>query len=187
MRRRKSPNSEESVSVGRGENTSKVQSFALANSWVEVEVDLFSFISLDFLPSSRTSKFSGFCFAFSNELCDKLRLNGENAELCKHLNVAKHISLRGSVVRTVYFHFFSRKIHFHTYTLHKYYAKQQKRKQLSIEMKCLGKKKLVKIVHQQIKKKIIQKTHTKAYQTTNLLVEQRITQMVAQVQRRETS
>lgn len=53
-------------------------------------------------------------------------------------------------------------------------------------MKCLGKKKLVKIVHQQIKK-IIQKTHTKAYQTTNLLVEQRITQMVAQVQRRETS
>lgn len=126
-----------------------------------VEVSLFSFISLDFLPSSRTSKFSGFCFAFSYELCDKLRLNGENAELCKHLNVEKHISLRGSVVRTEFiFSFFS----LAKYTfIHTHYTnitqKQQKRKQLSIEMKCLGKKKLVKIVHQQIKKKIIQKTH----------------------------
>lgn len=153
-----------------------------------VEVSLFSFISLDFLPSARTSKFSGFCFAFSYELCDKLRLNGENAELCKHLNVEKHISLRGSVVRTEFI--FSLFLAKYTFT-HTHYTnitqKQEKRKQLSIEMKCLGEKKLVKIVHQQIKKKIIQKTHTKAYQTTNLLVEQRITQMVAQVQRRETS
>lgn len=75
-------------------------------------------------------------------MCDKLRLNGENAELCKHLNVEKHISLRGSVVRTEFI--FSLFLAKYTFT-HTHYTnitqKQQKRKQLSIEKKCLGKKK----------------------------------------------
>lgn len=48
-------------------------------------------------------------------------------------------------------------------------------KQLNIVKKCLGKEKLVKIVHQQIKKII----HTKAYQKNKFTrVEQKIKQMV---------
>lgn len=48
-------------------------------------------------------------------------------------------------------------------------------KQLNIVKKCLGKEKLVEIVHQQIKKII----HTKAYQKNKFTrVEQKIKQMV---------